>query len=93
LAAIPDGEAKADGVKLGAAVANKAFHARASDAPHAYRPNTRPGLYVLKAITAGWSMAKIDGKIAAHTNSDDSLARINGQLLIKQIKADTVPDL
>jgi hypothetical protein len=60
LAAIPDGEAKAEGVKLGEAVANKAFHARASDgatAPDAYRPNTRPGLYIPTAITAGWSMA------------------------------------
>ena len=33
------------------------------------------------------------GKIAAHTNSDDTLARINGRWLIKEMKADAVPDL
>ena len=62
LAAIPDGEAKADGTKLGEAVATKVFNARASDgatAPDAYRPNTKPGLYVPTAITAGWSMASM----------------------------------
>ena len=33
------------------------------------------------------------GKIAAHTNSDDQLARVNGRWLIKQMKAGTVPEL
>jgi uncharacterized protein (TIGR02246 family) len=33
------------------------------------------------------------GKIAAHTNSDDALARINGRWLIKEMKADSVPEL
>ena len=36
---------------------------------------------------------KTAGKIAAHTNSDDQLTRINGRWLIKQMKADAVPDL
>ena len=36
---------------------------------------------------------KTAGTIAAHTNSDDALARINGRWLIKQMKADAVPDL
>ena len=33
------------------------------------------------------------GKIAAHTNSDDMLARINGRWLIKEMKAESVPEL
>ena|SRR5262249_44659854 len=48
LAAIPDSEAKSNGIKLGEAVAAKTLEARASDgssAPDAYRPVTRPGLY------------------------------------------------
>src|SRR5437764_10033742 len=43
LASIPDGAAKADGIKLGDAVAAKVLEARAndgSDAPDAYRPRT-----------------------------------------------------
>jgi hypothetical protein len=62
LGAIPDGDAKSEGIKLGEAVANKTLQARASDgatAPDAYRPNAKPGLYVPTAITAGWSMANM----------------------------------
>jgi len=33
------------------------------------------------------------GKIAAHTNSDDTLARVNGRWLIKEMKAASVPKL
>jgi hypothetical protein len=33
------------------------------------------------------------GKIAAHTNSDDTLARVNGRWLIKEMKAASVPEL
>jgi hypothetical protein len=54
LASIPDGAAKAEGVKLGEAVAAKVLEARASDgsdAPDAYRPSTTPGVYVPTAIT------------------------------------------
>jgi len=36
---------------------------------------------------------KTAGKIAAHTNSDDTLARINGRWLIKTMKAEAVPEL
>jgi hypothetical protein len=53
LAAIPDSEAKSNGIKLGEAVAVKTLEARASDgslAPDAYRPVTRPGLYIPTAI-------------------------------------------
>ena len=54
LASIPDGVTKAEGVKLGEAVAAKILAARAndgSDAPDAYRPRTTPGVYVPTAIT------------------------------------------
>lgn len=56
LAAIPDGEAKSDGIKLGEAVAEKVLEKRASDgadAPDAYRPRTTPGVYVPTPITVG----------------------------------------
>jgi hypothetical protein len=56
LAAIPDGEAKSDGIKLGEAVAAKVLEVRANDganAPDAYRPKTTAGLYVPTPITVG----------------------------------------
>jgi hypothetical protein len=56
LAAIPDGEAKADGIRLGEAVAAKLLAARANDganAPDAYRPKAKPGVYVPTPITVG----------------------------------------
>ena len=50
LASIPDdGAAKADGIKLGEAVAAKVVEARANDGHDAvddYRPRTTPGVYV-----------------------------------------------
>jgi hypothetical protein len=54
LAAIPDDAAKADGIRLGEAVAAKVLQARRNDgfdAPDAYRPRTAPGVYVPTAIT------------------------------------------
>jgi hypothetical protein len=54
LAAIPEGAAKSDGVKLGEAVAARVLEARMNDgcdAPDAYRPRTVPGVYVPTAIT------------------------------------------
>jgi PAP2 superfamily len=54
LAAIADGEAKADGIKLGEAVAAKVLQVRANDganAADAYRPKTKPGVYVPTPIT------------------------------------------
>ncbi len=56
LASIPDGAAKADGIKLGEAVAAKVLEARANDganAPDAYRPRTTAGVYVPTPITVG----------------------------------------
>jgi PAP2 superfamily len=55
LAAIPAGPEKAEGIKLGEAVAAKVLTARANDgaaAPDTYRPKTRPGVYVPTPITA-----------------------------------------
>jgi hypothetical protein len=56
LAPIPVGAAKSDGIKVGEAVAAKLLEARVndgSDAPDAYRPRTKPGVYVPTAITLG----------------------------------------
>jgi hypothetical protein len=57
LAAIPDGDAKDRGVKLGEDVAAKMLALRADDGsttPNAYRPITQPGVYVPTAMTVGW---------------------------------------
>jgi hypothetical protein len=56
LAAIPDGDDKAEGIKLGQAVAARILEARANDganAADAYRPKTKPGVYVPTPITVG----------------------------------------
>jgi hypothetical protein len=56
LGALPDGEAKSDGMKLGEAVAAKVLEARQNDganAPDAYRPRTTAGVYVPTPITVG----------------------------------------
>jgi PAP2 superfamily len=62
LASIPDGAAKADGVKLGEAVAARILEARANDGHDAaddYRPRTTPGVYVPTPITAGSTWSKV----------------------------------
>ena len=49
MAAIPEGDAKSDGIKLGEKAAADLLAARAkdgSDAPPKYRPHTAPGVYV-----------------------------------------------
>jgi len=54
LAALPDGPGKLEGVKLGEAVGARVAAARAhdgSDAPDAYRPHTKPGVYVPTPLT------------------------------------------
>jgi hypothetical protein len=56
LAAIPNSAAKSEGIKLGEAVAARLLEVRAgdrSDAPDAYRPKTKPGVYVPTPITVG----------------------------------------
>jgi hypothetical protein len=60
LATLPDGEAKSKGVKLGQEVAEKILEARANDgalAADAYRPKTKPGVYIPTPITYGWALA------------------------------------
>src|SRR6266511_3954820 len=55
LEAIPPGTAKSEGIKVGQEVAAKIVAERKEDgsvAPDAYRPKTRPGVYVPTPITA-----------------------------------------
>jgi hypothetical protein len=62
LSSMPDGEAKAEGVKLGDAVAAKVLAARAndgSDASDDYRPRTSPGVYVPTPIMRGPMWPKV----------------------------------
>jgi hypothetical protein len=56
LATLPDGDAKANGLKLGEQSAQAMLDARANDgfsARDAYRPRTTPGVYVPTPITVG----------------------------------------
>jgi hypothetical protein len=56
LATLPDGSAKSNGVKLGQEVAAKILEAREKDGASvadAYRPRTRPGVYIPTPITVG----------------------------------------
>jgi hypothetical protein len=60
LATLPDGEAKSKGIQLGQAVAAKLLEARTNDgasAADAYRPKTKPGVYIPTPITFGWQWA------------------------------------
>jgi hypothetical protein len=63
LASIPDdGSAKADGIRLGEAVAAKVLEVRAIDGHNAlddYRPRTAPGVYVPTSITAASTWSKV----------------------------------
>jgi hypothetical protein len=55
LAAIPDSPAKAEGIRIGEAVATKILEERANDgarAPDTYRPRATAGIYVPTAPTA-----------------------------------------
>ena len=55
LAALPPGAAKTDGIKVGQDVAAKIIAERkgdGADAPDAYRPKAKPGVYVPTPITA-----------------------------------------
>ena len=63
LAPIAEGPAKAEGVKLGEAVAAAILQARATDgatAPDAYRPKTRPGVWIptSTAVGSAWPSMK-----------------------------------
>jgi hypothetical protein len=63
LAAIPDSPAKAEGIKLGEAVAAKILKERANDGtaePDTYRPRTTAGVYVPTAPTAAPQWPKVE---------------------------------
>jgi hypothetical protein len=56
IGAIPNGEARSDGVRIGEAAAARVLETRANDgseAPDAYRPKTKPGVYVATPVTVG----------------------------------------
>ncbi|WGD53407.1 vanadium-dependent haloperoxidase [Bradyrhizobium sp. CB1650] len=56
IAAMPDGPSKSEGVMIGETVAARVLEARADDgcdATDAYRPKTKPGVYVPTPITVG----------------------------------------
>jgi hypothetical protein len=62
LAAIPSSEAKSNGIKVGQEVAAKIVAERKADgvdAPDAYRPKARPGVYVPTPITASSMWPKV----------------------------------
>lgn len=55
LASVPDGTEKSQGIQVGSEVAAKIVAERKSDgadAPDAYRPKTKPGVYIPSPITA-----------------------------------------
>jgi hypothetical protein len=63
LAAIPDNDDKAEGIKIGEAVAAMMRQARANDgsaAPDSYRPRTTPGVYVptVTPLASHWPNVK-----------------------------------
>ena len=56
LATLPEGDAKSEGIKLGQEVAAQILEARSNDGastPDAYRPKTKPGIYIPTPITVG----------------------------------------
>lgn len=62
LAAIPEGEAKTKGIKLGEESAARAIELRANDGyntANAFRPMTQPGVYTQTMVTAGWENIKM----------------------------------
>jgi hypothetical protein len=62
LASIPQGTAKTAGIKVGEEVAAKTIMDRqgdGADAPDAYRPKTKPGVYVPTPITASSMWPKV----------------------------------
>ena len=62
LAPMPEGSSKSEGVKLGEAVAAKTLMDRqgdGADAPDAYRPKTKPGVYIPTPLTASSMWPKV----------------------------------
>jgi hypothetical protein len=59
---LSDSEAKSAGIRLGQEVAAGILEMRANDgasAADAYRPKTRPGVYIPTAITIGWAISHV----------------------------------
>ena len=59
---LPDSQAKSAGIKLGHEVAAAILELRANDGAStadAYRPKTRPGVYIPTAITIGWAISHV----------------------------------
>ena len=59
---LPDSQAKSAGIKLGHEVAAAILELRANDGAStadAYRPKTRPGVYIPTAITIGWTISHV----------------------------------
>jgi hypothetical protein len=62
LATLPDGDSKSKGIKLGQEVAAKIPEIREKDGAStadAYRPKTKPGVYIPTPITVGWAFANV----------------------------------
>jgi len=62
LAAIPDGETKVNGIRVGEQVADELLALRAkdgADAPNRYRPHTTPGAYVPTVFPVATAWAKM----------------------------------
>jgi len=62
LATMPNGDAKANGIRLGQEVAVNILAAREKDgasAADAYRPRTKPGVYIPTPLTVGWGLASM----------------------------------
>jgi hypothetical protein len=87
LATIPDSDAKAQGIKLGEAIAAKILEVRANDgadAPDSYRPKTKPGVYVATPpmISSTWPnlkpFAKASTKRSARQTEDARFWLITG---------------
>ena len=79
LATLPEGEAKSKGIQLGQTVAPKILEARDKDgasAADAYRPKTKPGVYIPTPITVGGnSRLRRRSPWPARRNSERSLRR------------------
>ena len=62
LAAVPDGEPKSHGIRLGEQVAAELLALRAKDgaeAPNTYRPYTTPGIYVSTVLPVGSNWGQV----------------------------------
>ncbi len=97
LAAMPPGPAKEDGIKLGRAIAAKIVAQRAtdgSDAADAYRPKTRPGVYVPTPITASSMWPNVTPFAMMSQKQHDTIGTTDGRrpFLAHNRSAELLPD-